>query len=472
MVFRKVAIPARGPLDDYAISIGGGDESAGYIEHTRPTHIAGGFTQKDSRYFLIGKYEITELQYATLFDPGCAEPTMKLRLPKIQVNWYEAVDFTNRYNLWLREKALTKIPMEDGAPGFVRLPTDVEWEFAARGGLAVSPSEFQDRLYPMPDGLAKYAWFAGSSSANGKAQPVGLHQPNPLGLHDVLGNAEEVVLDPFQLNKLDRLHGQAGSFTVRGGSFLTPQAEVRTAYRQEASYYDGAALRRGKATGFRVVLVPPAITSIARIQRIRKDWDRLGSTAGGAKPATNTGAMGAKALKDPLAEMQAITDAVTDENMKKRLDKLRGVLRSNLQARDEQRDRAAKAALRLGAFLCNKLRDDGTYLDDRRKTSENLCDGGSKLSPACDVLKAQLPKIEQALSFSQQYYADTIVGSSQNYTGEVLNNQLEILRQEVTARGLLTIAAFAKIHLRQVGRYVVDGKVSRQAWLGECKAGS
>ncbi|MGQ0697105.1 MAG: formylglycine-generating enzyme family protein [Panacagrimonas sp.] len=471
MAFRKVAVPARGPLDDYAISVGGSDESTGYIEHSRPTHIAGGFTQKDSRYFLIAKYEVTELQYAALFDAACAEPSMKLRLPKTQVNWYEAVDFTNRYNLWLREKAMAKIPVEDGAPGFVRLPTETEWEFAARGGLSVSPSEFQDRLFPMPDGLPKYVWFAGSASANGKAQPAGLHQPNPLGLHDMLGNAEEIVLEPFQLNKLDRLHGQAGSFTVRGCSFLTAQADIRSACRQEAPFYDGAAPRRAKTTGFRVALVAPALTSVARIQSIRKDWGALGSAAAGAKAPTGTSALGDEALKDPLAEMQAISDAATDENMKKRLADLRGVLRANLQARDEQRDRAAKSALRLGSFLCIKLRDDGTYLDDRRKTFEKLCDGGAKVSPACDGLKAQLPEIEKALNLNQQYYADTIVGSSQNYSGPVLDQQLGVLKQEVTARGLSSIADFAKVHSRHVGGYAADGKISRQTWLNDCKAG-
>lgn len=470
MAFRKVAIPARGPLDDYAISVGGGDEDAAYIEHARPTHIAGGFTQKDSRYFLIGKFEVTDLQYAALMDPTCAEPSMKLRLPRLQVNWFDAVDFTNRYNLWLREKALARLPVEDGAPGFVRLPTETEWEFAARGGLAVSPSEFQDRAFPMPDGLNQYVWFAGSNSANGKAQPVGLHQPNPLGLHDVLGNAEEIVLEPFRLNKLDRLHGQSGSFTVRGGSFLTPQGDIRSAHRQEAAYYDGARLRRGKATGFRVVVAASTLTSVARIQTLRKDWDALGAAAPLASSKSAGAGMGDKSLKDPLAEIEAIAKAATDDNMKKRLDSLRGVLRANLQARDEQRDRAAKAALRLGAFLCLKLRDDGTYYDDRQATFKSRCDGGAKVSPACDGLKAQLPEIEQALSLNQQYYADTIVGSSQNYSTTVLDQQLGVLRQEVSARGLSSIADFARIHLRHVAAFAADGKVSRQPWLSQCKA--
>lgn len=470
MAFRKVVIPASGPLDDYRISVGGSDEDAAYIEHTRPTYIAGGLTQKEGRFYLMGKYEVTELQYAAVMNASCPEPSMKLRLPRTGVNWYEAVDFTNRYNLWLRDHAMDKIPTEDGVPGFIRLPTDDEWEFAARGGLAVSPSDFQDRLFPMPDGIGQYVWFAGSSSANGKPQPVGLKGPNPLGLYDILGNAEEITLEPFRLNKLDRLHGEAGGFTVRGGSFLTPQSGIRTAYRQEALYYDGPGLRHGKATGFRVALSTPALPSVKRIQQIRQAWTKLGAMTPQQQQAPAPG-MSAEALQDPIAEIQALTKAAPDPNMKKRLANLGGVLRANLQARDEQRDRAAKAALRLGAFLCNKLHDDGLYLDDRKDKFNSLCAAGRNTSPACNLLMTQLPQIEQALSLTLQYYADTIVGSSQNYTNEVLGQQNKVLSQEVAARHLDTIAAYATVYLRHIISYNADGRINRQGWLASCKAG-
>lgn len=479
MVLRKVVIPASGPLDDYRISVGGSDEDAAYIEHTRPAYITGGFTQKEARTYLMGKYEVTELQYAAVMNTSCPEPSMKLRLPKTGVNWYEAVDFTNSYNLWLRANTMEKIPTEDGVPGFIRLPTDDEWEFAARGGLAVSPGDFQDRLFPMPEGIGQSVWFAGSSSANGKPQPVGLKGPNPLGLYDILGNAEEITLEPFRLNKLDRLHGEAGGFTVRGGSFLTPQSEIRSAYRQEALYYDGPGLRHGKATGFRVVLSTPALTSVKRIQQIRQSWGKLGAMTPQRQQAPTPG-MSAEALQDPIAEIQALTRAAADPNMKKRLSSLDGVLRANLQARDEQRDRAAKAALRLGAFLCNDLRNDVEYLEGserlkdrkgRKQLYQSMCPAERKTARACRELEAQIAQGEQARSATMTYYADTVIGAAQDYTDAVLQRQYKVLRQEVTARGLGSIADFAAVYLRHVHGYNADGRVNRQRWQDECKVG-
>lgn len=469
MVFRKVVIPAQGPLDDYPIAVGGGDEDAAYIEHTRPSHIAGGFSTKDGRYYLMGKYEVTGLQYAALMDGQCPKPSMGLRLPRTGVNWYEAVDFTNRYNLWLRSAAMARIPMEDGMPGFVRLPTGDEWEFAARGGLAVSPSDFQDRVFPMPDGIGRYVWFAGSTSANGKPQPVGLKSPNPLGLYDILGNAEEIVLEPFRLNKLDRLHGGAGGFTVRGGSFLTAQSAMRTAYRQEALYYDGPGLRHGKATGFRLVVSTPALTSLNRIQQIRQAWDRLGTMQ--PQQQTPVSGMGAEALQDPVTEIQALTKAAADPNMKKRLANLGDVLRANLQARDEQRDRAARSALRLGAYLCNDLQNDVAYLDQRHQVYQSLCPADRKTAPACKELEKQITLGEQARSTTSTYYADTIIDTAQNYTEDVLQQQYKVLRQEVMSRGLGGIADFAVVYIRHVHGYVSNGRVNRQVWQDECRAG-
>jgi hypothetical protein len=157
--------------------------------------------------------------------------------------------------------------------------------------------------------------------------------------------------------------------------------------------------------------------------------------------------------------------------MKKRLANLSGVRRANLQARDEPRDRAAKAAVRLGAFLCNKLHDDGLYLDDRKDKFNSLCAAGRNTSPACNLLMTQLPQIEQALSLTLQYYADTIVGSSQNYTNEVLGQQNKVLSQEVAARHLDTIAAYATVYLRHIISYNADGRINRQGWLASCKAG-
>lgn len=465
MAFRRVQVPGKGPLDDYRVMLGGNDEAQGYIEHAHPEWIAGGFSGPGGSHYLIGKYEVTALQYAAVMDPQCPTPSMQMTLPQTRLGWFDAVDFSNRYSLWLREHAAKALPKSGDERGYVRLPTEAEWEYAARGGIAVSESEFRDRLFPMPDGIARYVWFSGASSANGRAQPVGLHEPNPLGLHDMLGNVEEIVFEPFRLNKLDRLSGAAGSFIIRGGSFLTPQAEIRSSYRQEAPYYESAALRRSKTTGFRVAVSAPALASAARVQQLREAWQALGADAGG-----QGGKLSGQSLSDPVAELQTLAQAAEDPAMKQRLESLRGVLRANLQARDEQRDRAAKSALRLGAFLCIKLHDDGRYLDERQATFDRLCDGGKKDGPACQGLAQQLPQVQRALALNLQYYADTIVGSAQNYPPEVLRAQAQTLRQEVSARGLASIADYGELYLGHALGYAGNGRIARQDWLNACKS--
>ncbi|WP_268946853.1 SUMF1/EgtB/PvdO family nonheme iron enzyme, partial [Pseudomonas syringae] len=249
MVFRKVFIPLAGPLDDYPINIGGDNAEYGYVEQTRPAFIAGSFTnEKDakSRYYLLAKYEMTALQYSALTQAECPTPSNKQRLPIVSLSWIQAMDAADKYNVWLRENSADKLPKEDGLAGFLRLPTEVEWEFAARGGLSVSTAEFRDLRYPMPEGLNAYEWFAGTQSSNGQLQLAGLLKPNPLGLLDMLGNVDEMMLEPFRLNKLDRQHGQAGGYVVRGGDYRTAQGELRSSLRKERNYYDAKAAATSK----------------------------------------------------------------------------------------------------------------------------------------------------------------------------------------------------------------------------------
>ncbi len=97
----------------------------------------------------------------------------------------------------------------------------------------------------------------GRNHRNGKLQLTGLQKPNPLGLHDMLGNVDEMMFEPFRLNKLDRQHGQAGGFVVRGGNYLTAQADLRTALRKEDPYYNADGQVKNKTTGLRLVMVSP-----------------------------------------------------------------------------------------------------------------------------------------------------------------------------------------------------------------------
>jgi sulfatase modifying factor 1 len=108
-----------------------------------------------------------------------------------------------------------------------RLPTEAEWEKAAKGG---SEAEAD------PESLEDYAWFSKNSIEH--AQPVGLKRPNGYGLHDMLGNVREWTADwygpqYYELQVRDNPKGPAeGTRRVeRGGAFFLPHRGVTSTIR-------------------------------------------------------------------------------------------------------------------------------------------------------------------------------------------------------------------------------------------------
>jgi hypothetical protein len=462
MAFRKISIPLDKPLADYSITLGQEGSEWGYVEQSRPEYIAGSFPdeKEKGRYYLLAKYELSDLQYRAL-SGECPELNIKGRFPKVNIGWPDAMAFANRYNLWLRKNQPTALPQDDGQPGFLRLPTETEWEFAARGGLAVSSAEFRDRYFPMPEGINSYVWFAGSQSSNGKIQLSGLLKPNPLGLHDMLGNAAEMMFEPFRLNKLDRLHGKAGGYIVRGGSFVTAQADIRSSLRTEEPYYRAEGENAGKTTGMRLALVSATLTSRDRIKAIEKEWQALGSEKKGNNAAGEE--------KDSLQNLNAISAKVQDESVKKELEQLRSELRANSQLRNEQRDQAIRTSLQLGAFLCTKMKDDGEFFDRLNQLYAKTCAAESQVDTNCARRQEQLDQHQKALNFITSYYADTLVDMGSTYDKNLIEQQIAVVQQQMAARGKTNLNGYLNIYWNNLQGYWQDGKIARDSWLSACK---
>jgi hypothetical protein len=353
MAFRPVEIPSGSLLDDRPVELGHTDAERGYKEGRRLSHLAGAFTDAASaaRRYYIAKYETTRDQYAALTAATCPAASTRGRLPMTEVSWFDAVDFTRRYTEWLLAHAPDALPKEDREPGFLRLPTEEEWEFAARGGLKVDETDFLAPVFPVSEGdLARYAWFESSRSAEGELHPVGLLKPNPLGLHDILGNAAEMTLVPFHLDRRGRPHGQAGGFVSRGGDAFTPESQLGSAVRQEHNYFN-AATGRAKALdslGFRLVLTAPVIVSSQRLDAIKQAWSGLPTLTGDA------GDDAAQALKD----LNQLAEQSQDRALRTRLELIQRDMERSQSAVNEARVRTMRALLRLGAFLAKRVVTD------------------------------------------------------------------------------------------------------------------
>lgn len=467
MVFRMVHTGTRKPLEDKSILLGNDSSSDGFVEHTVPNYISGGFVDsKKERYYLIAKYEVSQLQYQSVMDAQCPTPNLKGRLPATNLSWFDAINFTNKYNEWLMKNAAQTMPKEDNISGYLRLPTNSEWEFAARGGIKVSDSAFREPVFPLKDkDLSKYAWFASSKSANGRLQLTGLLEPNPLGLFDMLGNAKEIMLDPFRMNKLDRYHGQYGGVTVRGGSYLDKETTLTTSLKIERPFYstEGTA-DKAKDMGFRVVINSPVLTSANRLKELNQEWAQLG------RDNNKDDAHGGGA--DVVGQLEALSANVENEKIKKDLQAVNNQLRAANQAREEQRDYAIQANLQLGSFLCSNMAD----LDERYKNNLQLVEN---LKPLCEsgeqdglCSPEQINQREQALTQSKEvrdfvldYYANTIVGTQSNYSEDSIKKQVD---NPITNRVKANLVKFTQVYWKHLQQYYKDGKVSREQWLTDC----
>lgn len=278
-----------------------GDPSGGFKEYPTTMALGGSFPiEKNGKKvwcYYMGKYEVSQKQYASLMTLKKPLTQTKKNYPVTGISWFDALEFANRYNQWLFANAKEKIPKFDTSYGFVRLPTEAEWEFAARGGSAVSADVF-DQKTPYPSGtLQEYEWFGGPTSSHYKLQPIGVLKPNPLGLHDMLGNADEMTMSLFSV---EYYQGRTGGFVIKGNNYMTAKNKLRSSFRTEQPFYrsdkTGVFKPHTKTTlGFRLV-ISALVFSSRKIQKEMSDeWEGYRAKLGASMPAAlSTSATSAK----------------------------------------------------------------------------------------------------------------------------------------------------------------------------------
>jgi formylglycine-generating enzyme required for sulfatase activity len=210
-----------------------------------------------SKPFYMGKYEVTQKEWVEVMgsNPSYFKGD---NLPVENVSWYGVIDYCNKRSV---KEGLTPaytvsgstVTWNKNANGY-RLPTEAEWEWAAKGG----GKDSTITEYSGSNSADGVAWY--SSNSGGKTHPVGTKSPNSLGIYDMSGNVWEWCWDwsgSYSSGaQTDPAGASSGSDRVaRGGSWLNYAEFVHSASRS-----GNAPANRGNGLGCRLVRpsLPPS----------------------------------------------------------------------------------------------------------------------------------------------------------------------------------------------------------------------